>query len=245
MLSDRCLCCLSVLSVVCLSRWCGQTVGWDQDETWYAGRARPRPHCVRWESSSSSKGAQPLPNFRPTSVLDKRPDAYQDATWYGGRPLPRQHCFRWQPSSPKKGHSPQFSAHVRCGQTAGWIKMPLGMGIGLGPGDLVLDGDPQKGHSPSANFWPMSIAAKRLAQPPIFDPCPCDQTARCIKMQLGMEVGLGPGDFVLDGDPALPSPKRGRSTPKFSVHVLIVSKRLDGSRWYLAWRLASAQATLY
>ena len=29
-------------------------------------------------------------------------------------------------------------------------------------------------------------------------------------MPLGMEVGLGSGDFVLDGDPA-PSPKRGRS----------------------------------
>jgi len=25
-----------------------------------------------------------------------------------------------------------------------------------------------------------------------------------IKMSLGMEVGLGPGDFVLDGDPAPP-----------------------------------------
>ena len=24
-----------------------------------------------------------------------------------------------------KGHSPQFSANVRCGQTAGWIKVPL------------------------------------------------------------------------------------------------------------------------
>jgi len=29
------------------------------------------------------------------------------------------------PAAPK-GHSPQFSAHVCCGQTAGWIKMPLG-----------------------------------------------------------------------------------------------------------------------
>jgi len=27
---------------------------------------------------------------------------------------------------------------------------------------------------------------------------------------LGMEVGLSPGEFVLDGDPA-PSPKRGRA----------------------------------
>jgi len=25
---------------------------------------------------------------------------------------------------------------------AGWIKMPLGTEVGLGPGDVVLDGDP-------------------------------------------------------------------------------------------------------
>jgi len=27
---------------------------------------------------------------------------------------------------------------VYCGQTVGWIKMPLGMEVGLGPGDIVL-----------------------------------------------------------------------------------------------------------
>jgi len=32
--------------------------------------------------------------------------------------------------------------HVRCGQTAGWIKMPLGMEVDLSPGHIVLDGDP-------------------------------------------------------------------------------------------------------
>jgi len=33
---------------------------------------------------------------------------------------------------PTKEHSPlQFSAHVCYGQTAGWIKMPLGREIGL------------------------------------------------------------------------------------------------------------------
>jgi len=42
---------------------------------------------------------------------------------------------------PQKRHSPKFSAHVCCGQTAGWIKLQLGMEIGLGPGDIVLDGD--------------------------------------------------------------------------------------------------------
>jgi len=44
----------------------------------------------------------------------------------------------------KKGAKPppQYSAHVYCGQTAGWIKMTLGMKAGLGPGHIVLDGDP-------------------------------------------------------------------------------------------------------
>jgi len=34
-----------------------------------------------------------------------------------------------------------------------------------------------------------------------------------------MEVGLSPGDFVLDGDPA-PSPKRGDAPPIFCPHLL-------------------------
>ena len=38
---------------------------------------------------------------------------------------------------PQKGHNPQFSALVCCGQTAGWIKMPLGTEVGLGSGDIV------------------------------------------------------------------------------------------------------------
>ena len=39
-----------------------------------------------------------------------------------------------------------------------------------------------------------------------------------IKMSLDMELGLGPGDFVSDEDPA-PLPKRGRSPPpQFWAH---------------------------
>jgi len=34
----------------------------------------------------------------------------------------------------------QFSAHICCGQMAGWIKMALGMEVGLGPGHILLDG---------------------------------------------------------------------------------------------------------
>ena len=44
--------------------------------------------------------------------------------------------------APPKGHIPQFLAHVCCGQTAGWIKMPISTEVGLGPVDIVTDGDP-------------------------------------------------------------------------------------------------------
>jgi len=50
--------------------------------------------------------------------------------------------------------------------------------------------------------------------------------AAWIKMSLGMELGLGPGDFVLDGDPA-PIPQKGGQSPQFSA-MFIVAKRLDG-----------------
>ena len=46
----------------------------------------------------------------------------------------------------------------------------------------------------------------------------CGQMAAWINMSLGMEVGLGPGDFVLHGDPA-PPPQKGDGAPKFSAHV--------------------------
>ena len=56
MLSDGCL---SVGPV------CNFGVLWpdslmDQDETWHAGRPRPWPHCVRWETSSPSRRGTPL-----------------------------------------------------------------------------------------------------------------------------------------------------------------------------------------
>jgi len=34
-------------------------------------------------------------------------------------------------------------AHVYCRQTAGWIKMPFGMEVRLGPNHIVLDGGTQ------------------------------------------------------------------------------------------------------
>ena len=46
------------------------------------------------------------------------------------------------PAPPKVHSSPHFSAHVYCGQTAGWIKMPFGTEVRLGPSHTVLGGDP-------------------------------------------------------------------------------------------------------
>jgi len=61
--------------------------------------------------------------------------------------------------------------------------MPLGMEVGLGPGDSVFDGDPappEKKHSPT----------QFLAY--VY----CGQMAGHIKMSLGTEVNLGPGDVT-------------------------------------------------
>ena len=160
---------LSCLSCpVCLSvtfEDSGQTIGRIKMKlNWHAGRPQPWPHCVRWRPSPSHPqkgGGAPSPIFGLFLLWPNRL-MHQDATWYGGRPQPRRLCVRWGPSFPfpKRGRrpSPQFSAHVHCGQTAGCIKLPLGVEVGLSPGDFVTDGDPvsppQKG-----------------AEPPIFSPC--------------------------------------------------------------------------
>jgi len=83
-------------------------------------------------------------------------------------------------------------ALVYCGQTVGWINMKLGMRVGLGPGHIVLNGNPArfpKGAEPPPNFQPISAVATWL------------DGSRC------------PGDFVLNGD-ANSLHKRGAEPPK-------------------------------
>jgi len=58
---------------------------------------------------------------------------------------------------------PHFSAHVYCGEMAGWMKMPLDTEVDLGPGHIVFD-EAQlpptgKGHS-SHRLRLMFIVAK-------------------------------------------------------------------------------------
>jgi len=56
------------------------------------------------------------------------------------------------------------------------------------------------------------------------------------KMPLGMELDLGPGDFVLDGDPTPPPPKVGGALLPNIRPISIVAKWLDASRCRLVWR---------
>jgi len=103
---------------------------------------------VRWGTSLPLQkgGSTAAPDLSahvlwPNGLMD------QDATWYGGMPRPWSYYVRSRPRPPhpqkkKGGGQPQFSAHVCCGQTVEWIQMPLGTEVGLGPGDIVLDGDP-------------------------------------------------------------------------------------------------------
>jgi len=97
--------------------------------------------------------------------------------------------------------------------------MPLGIEVGLGTSDFVLDGDP-------------APLPKKGRSPQIFGPCLLwpngwmDQDGtwhgtRPQSRRLGVEVGLSLGDFVLDGDPA-PFHKRGRaSSPIFGPLLLL------------------------
>ena len=144
---------------------------------------------------------------------------------------------------------------------AGWIQMPLVTEVGLGPGHRLLclscvsvcdvgvlwpkgwmdQNEPWHGGRPwprphSVRWKSSSYSPKKRAEPPIFGPFLLwqswmHQDATC------MEVGLSPGDSVLDWDPAeLPSLKRRRSRPSF-LRISVVAKWLDGSRCHLVWRL--------
>jgi len=97
--------------------------------------------------------------------------------------------------------------------------MPQSMEVGLGPGGIVLDGDPvlppqKKRHTPkfSAHVY-------------------CGQTLRCIRIPLHKEVGLTLGDTVLDGDPA--APYKGAQSPLLGPCLLWPNCGMDqDATWY-------------
>jgi len=90
---------------------------------------------------------------------------------------------------PQKGRSPtQFSAYVYCGQTAAWIKMPLGTEVDLGLRDIVFDA------------WTQLPPEKSTPTPTQFlAHVYSGQMAGWMKTPLSTEVDLAPGHTVQTG----------------------------------------------
>jgi len=68
-----------------------------------------------------------------------------------------------------------------CDEAVGWIKMPLGTEVGLGPGHTVLDGDPGHPHG------------KGHSSPPLFGPCllwPNDRPSQQLLNSCTNNIGL-------------------------------------------------------
>jgi len=129
----------------------------DQDVTWYGAIGLgPGDFVLDGDATlpSPKRGRSPPPQKKIGPCLLWLSGWMDEAgTWHRARPQPRGLCVRWAPSPP-----PQFSTHFYCGQTAGCIKMPFGMDVGLSPVNSVLDGDPVPLY-------------KKGAEPQIFGPC--------------------------------------------------------------------------
>jgi len=104
--------------------------------TWHGGRPRSWQHCVRWGPTS------PPPNFRPMSIMAKWLDGSRCHSVWRSASAQAKLC-EMGTHPPPKGQSPpkNFFGPCLCGKTAGWIKMLLGMEVGLDPCHIVLDGD--------------------------------------------------------------------------------------------------------
>ena len=117
-----------------------------------------------------------------------------------------------------RSHIPRFSAHVYCGQTAGWIKMALGMQVGLGPGHIVLDGDQ----------FPLR---KKGAEPQIFGPFLLWPNGWMHQDPTWYGGSPQARRLCVSWEPSSQSSKRG-GAPNFPP-TSIVAKQLHGSRCHL------------
>jgi len=149
---------------------CGQTVGRIEMKLDMQVGLGPGYIVLGGVPAPSPNGAQPSPIFGPY-LLRSNGCMDQDVTWYGGRPRHRRLCVRWGPrcASPKGEQSSSPKIFGPCLlQPNGWMDEAgtWHVGIGLSPGDFVLDGDPvsfhQKGAEPPPQFRPISNVGKRL-----------------------------------------------------------------------------------
>jgi len=144
--------------------------------------------------------------------------------WFLGRPFVKRFalCYRNVVLSVLSvGRSVTL---VYCGQTVGWIKMKLGMEVGLGPGHNVLDGDP--------------------APTKIFGPCLLWPIGWMYQDATGYGDRPRPRRHCVRWGPRSPSPNRGGTAAPTFRPMSVEAKRLDGSRCHFVGMYTSAQATL-
>jgi len=79
--------------------------------------------------------------------------------------VPNDIVLDGDPAPPKKGathSSPHFSAHIHCGQTAGWMKMPNE--------DATWYGDRPRPRPHCVRWEDPALPRKWAQQPPLFGP---------------------------------------------------------------------------
>jgi len=148
---------------------CSQTAGWPKMPLDMEVGLSSGDFVFDGDPAPPEKRAQPPPSFWPMSIVAKRLDGSRCLLVVGTE-------VNLGPGNvvldgvaappPNRVTGPQFSVHVYCGQTAGWMKTPLGMEVDLIPGHIVLDRNPalpspspRKGHSSPPSFRPMFIVA--------------------------------------------------------------------------------------
>jgi len=217
----------------------------DQDATWHEGRPQPRRVCYMGTHPPPHKGGgAPSPIFGPVLVAKRLRTLYymgtqspflqrkqslgrgtqifgpcllgpngwmdQDGTWHGGWPWSSPHCAGWGHSSPpQKGGTepPNFWPIFIVAKRLGASRYATWYGGRLQRRRLCVR-------------WGPSPYPKRGGAPTEFSAhVYCGQTAACIKMLLGTEVGLDLRDTMFAVDPATPR-KRAQSTTTLSLaHV--------------------------
>jgi len=147
---------------------CGQTTGWTKMSLGMEVGLGPGDFVFDENPAPKRKSHSPHPIVGPCLLW---PNGLMDqlyATWYGGKPLPRRRSVRWVAAPPKRGTTLQFSVHVYCGKTAGWMKMPLGTFFGWMK--TLLGAEVDIGPCHCVRRGP-SCLANRAQQPPLFSPC--------------------------------------------------------------------------
>jgi len=140
----------------------------------------------------------------------------QDVTWHAGRPQPWPDSVRWgtQLPTPKRRTAPNFRPISIAAKRLDALRYHLVQRYASAEATLCYMGT--------------QLPLPKSSTAPLFGPCPLwpNGWGGWTEMPLGMELGLGSGNFELDGDQAaIPQNTKTRGTAPHSIFAP-----------YLLWR---------